>query len=204
MPLRGIYALVDAGLTARPLALLEAILAGGVRIVQYRAKNGVDRTLVARLHELTRAASALLIVNDDLQAALDADGLHVGQEDLALLDASALRVALSGRLVGVSCGTPAEARAAARLGADYLGVGPYARTVTKDDAGDPLGIEGMREVVAASSAPVAAIGGIGRDQLPGVVRSGVSMAAIASAIALAPDPLGMTRELVTGWNALTA
>ena len=76
--------------------------------------------------------------------------------------------------------------------------------MTKDDAGDPLGIEGMREVVAASSAPVAAIGGIGRDQLPGVVRSGVSMAAIASAIALAPDPLGMTRELVTGWNALTA
>jgi len=102
------------------------VLAGGARLVQYRAKRGVDRDLVRKMLARTRAAGATLIVNDDLEAALDADGLTRRQEDLASLEASSLRARLGDRVLGVSCSSAQEARDAARLGADYLGVGPYA------------------------------------------------------------------------------
>jgi thiamine-phosphate diphosphorylase len=182
--------------------LLDAVLAGGVRLVQYRAKRGVERNVVRRMHARTQAAGALLIVNDDPEAALDADGVHVGQEDLALLDARALRGALGSRLLGVSCSTPEEARAAVAAGADYLGVGPFAATRTKDDAGEPIGEAGLRRVVAATELPVAAIGGIDRENLAGVVRAGAAMAAVVSAIARGPDPEANARALVERWSAL--
>lgn len=185
------------------MRLAEAALGGGARILQYRAKTGVDRDLVKRMYALARAAGALLIVNDDVEAALDADGVHVGQEDLALVDVAALRGVLGSRVLGVSCSTPQEAREAERVGADYVGAGPFAFTSTKADAGAPLGAGGIRNVVAACALPVAAIGGIGLDDLPAVARSGAVMAAIAGAIARSADPAATTRALVTRWNELT-
>ncbi len=154
------------------------------------------------MHARTRRSGALLIVNDDVEAALEADGLHAGQEDLAGLDVAALRLRLGARILGISCGTPDEARAAARSGANYLGVGPFAPTATKLDAGPALGESGVREIVGAASLPVAAIGGIGFENLAAVARTGAAMAAVVSALAFAADPAAAARELTARWKGL--
>jgi len=200
-PLRGLYAIVDRAASAEPLLMLEAVLAGGARVVQYRAKNGVARDLVRAMHARTRAANALLIVNDDIEAALEADGWHGGQEDLAGLDVVTLRARLGERLLGISCGTAAEAIAAVAAGADYVGTGPFAGTASKPDAGPPIGSAGVAAVVAAVACPVVAIGGIDLANLADVRRSGAHMAAVISALACAPDPAARTRELIAAWAA---
>ena len=202
--LQGIYAIVDAATTRAPLELMRELLAGGIRLVQYRNKSAIDRATVRALHGLARRGGALLVVNDDLESALEADGLHAGQEDLAGLELRALRDRLGSRVFGISCGTIAEARAAALGGADYIGVGPFAATATKGDAGSPLGERGVAEIVAASTVPVAAIGGIGPNNLTAVARTGAAMAAVVSALALAPDPRLAARELVLQWRELHA
>jgi thiamine-phosphate pyrophosphorylase len=202
--LRGIYAILDPTATDDPLAFLEAVLDGGVRLVQYRAKAGVERALVRRLHARTQARGALLIVNDDLDAALAADGFHAGQEDLQRVDATTLRVRLGNRVLGISCGLPGEARAAQALGADYIGTGPFAPTASKSDAGEAIGALGLRAVVAATALPVAAIGGIELADLELVGACGARMAAVISALARGPDVRANARALVERWNALSA
>ena len=136
----------------------------------------------------TRRVGALLVVNDDLEAALEADGWHAGQQDLAACDAREVRARLGRRLFGISCGVPEEARAAELAGADYVGVGPFAATASKLDAGEAIGELGIRAVVAATDLPVVAIGGIGDDNLAAVARSGAAMAAVISSIALGAQP----------------
>ncbi|MFZ1124489.1 MAG: thiamine phosphate synthase [Candidatus Baltobacteraceae bacterium] len=197
--LSGIYALVDRGLVDDPIGLAVAVLAAGVRVLQYRAKSGVDPAIVRRMRAHTAAARAILIVNDDVEAALEADGLHVGQSDLAALDLAALRARLGSRLLGISCATPQEARVAAELGADYLGAGPFAPTGTKLDAGAPIGAEGLRGVVSATALPVAAIGGIGLENLETVARSGAAMACIGGALVHGGDPHAAALALVRRW-----
>jgi thiamine-phosphate pyrophosphorylase len=156
------------------------------------------------MHERTRAHGAVLIVNDDFDAALEADGWHAGQEDLAGLDPRVLRERLGPRAFGVSCGLPHEAAAAEDFGADYIGVGPFAATSTKDDAGPAIGEGGVRAVVSVTRLPVVAIGGIDASNLGEVARSGASMAAIASAFSRAADPAAFAAECVRRWAALTA
>jgi len=200
----GIYGIVDRSLTPRPLELLDAVLGAGIRVVQYRAKAGVDREVLRAMRARTRQRGAILIVNDDLAAALEADGLHAGQEDLAALDARAVRARLGRRVLGISCGVASEAVAAQMLGADYVGTGPVAATMTKGDAGAPIGTRGLREVVAATRLPVVAIGGITLGGLAEVAAAGAAMAAVVSAIAAAPDPGAAARALVERWSELTA
>ena len=197
---RGIYTIIDTAVTSDPVALLDAVLRAGVRIVQLRAKTGVDRVVLNAMLVRTRRADASLIVNDDFAAALEADGWHGGQEDLAGRDLAALRRDLGSRLLGVSCGTAAEARIAVAAGADYIGTGPFAHTGTKADAGGAIGVAGIAAVVGAVNVPVVAIGGIDRSNIDAVVRSGAHMAAIISAIALAPDPEATTRALRACWT----
>lgn len=206
--LDGIYAVLDSAVSPDLPALLDAVLRGGVRIVQYRSKRGIDRTLLTRLRDRAHAEHALLIVNDDVEAACAADGLHVGQEDLARLDPFTLRRRLGRRILGISCSTPQEARAAELLGADYLGVGPLNGTRSKDDAGAAIGAAGVRAVVNATHLPVAAIGGIGLADLETIIESGARMAAIISAIAK-PDGRdavaaseSVARALVQQWMSL--
>jgi len=201
--LTGIYVIVDAELTPSPLGLVDDVLSAGVRLIQYRAKRGADRALVREMHARVRRRDALLVINDDVEAALDADGLHVGQEDLALLEPAALRSRLAGRVLGVSCSTSGEARAAAHIGADYLGVGPYNATATKLDAGPAIGVAGVRAVVAATEVPVAAIGGIELGDLENVAGAGARMAAVISAVARGPDCAANARALIARWEELT-
>lgn len=202
--LRGIYGIVDDVAVKAPLELADALLAGGVRVVQYRAKRGVDRGLLRALVGRVRAAGGILVVNDDLEAALEADGWHAGQEDLVGRDLAEIRGRLGSRLLGISAGVPSEARLAEAAGADYVGVGPFAATGSKPDAGEAIGTAGIADVVRSTSLPVVAIGGIALSSLPDVVRSGASMAAVISAFALAPDPEEAVRTFVGRWRELTA
>ena len=198
----GIYAIIDSVSSPDPERDADAVLRGGVRLVQYRAKSGIDRWVVRRLHGLTAQHGALLIVNDDESAAEDADGLHVGQEDLALI-APGLRDRLGARVLGISCGTPSEAVAARGLGADYIGVGPFAQSGSKADAGPAIGAPGLAAVgAAARDIPVAAIGGIGLDELAAVAGAGARMAAVISALVADGDPEGAARRLVGRWKEL--
>ncbi|GAC1312263.1 MAG: thiamine phosphate synthase [Vulcanimicrobiaceae bacterium] len=196
----GIYGIVDRDSTNDPVALLETMLEAGVRVVQYRAKHGVERSLVRAMHARTHRADAILIVNDDLEAAFDADGWHGGQDDLAGREIVAIRALLGTRVLGISCGTVAEALVAGRAGADYLGVGPFANTRTKRDAGGALGRQATEAIVASTACPVVAIGGIDLSNLAEVRASGARMAAVISAIAEAADPAAATRALVLAWE----
>jgi thiamine-phosphate pyrophosphorylase len=198
-PLRGIYALVEPAAHADPLRYLDALLRGGVKLVQIRAKSGIAASLLRALTARIRAAGGAAIVNDDVELALEADGVHLGQEDLAGHDLRALRARLGGRIIGLSCGTPAEARAADPALVDYIGAGPIFATRSKGDAGGPIGVNGVRVVVEATALPVAAIGGIALGTLPRVRETGAAMAAVISALAGAADPEAAARAFVAGW-----
>jgi len=199
--LHGVYAIVNEG--ARTLAIANAALDAGVRIVQYRAKAGIRREHVEALRERTRAHGALLILNDDWRAVLtfDCDGVHLGPDDEGFAAVAPVRAALGDRLIGLSCGTVDEALRANADDADYLGVGAVYATGSKADAGAPIGIDGLRAVAAVSRHPVAAIGGITPATIEAVRASGVAMAAVIAALTSAPDPESAARGLVERWDA---
>lgn len=198
--LRGIYAIVNDG-PRNPVDHVAALLDGGVRIFQYRAKNGIVAANVRAIVDLARARDALVLLNDDWEAAVrfDADGAHLGPDDATRADLPAIRERLRGRLLGLSCGTEEEARFAQACGADYIGIGAVYATNSKADAGSPIGIAGLSRVAAACSLPAAAIGGISFENLAHVRASGVAMAALISALNES-DPAAAARRLVAAWG----
>jgi thiamine-phosphate pyrophosphorylase len=198
--LHGVYAIVNEDV--RTMNVADAALAGGVRLLQYRAKSGINAEHLQALRERTRACGALLIVNDDWRAAraFDCDGVHLGPDDEGFAAVAPVRAALRERLIGLSCGTVAEAQRANAEDADYLGVGAVYATGSKADAGAPIGIDGLRAVAAVSRYPVAAIGGIRAATIDAVRASGVAMAAVIAAISSAPDPESAARELLEQWH----
>ncbi|MHB0977077.1 MAG: thiamine phosphate synthase [Candidatus Aquicultorales bacterium] len=164
---------------------VRAAVGGGATIVQLRDKSASFEAMVSvalEVRGMLKANGVPLIINDRVDVALDvsADGLHIGQTDALLEDAR--RALGPASIIGVSVSTPAEARAAERGGADYLGVGPVYSTASKSDALPPIGLEGLREIRAASSLPIVAIGGVGLEQVAGVIGAGADGIAVISAI----------------------
>lgn len=182
-----------------PIAFTEALLRGGIRLIQVRAKSGIDGATLIAIVGRVRAASGLALVNDDVRLARLADGVHLGQEDAALLDLPALRRALGTAVIGLSCGTPKEARAADPALVDYVAAGPAFATPSKHDAGLPIGLSGVRAVASATSLPCAAIGGIGAATIGRVRETGAQMAAVISAL-VCDDVEAAARELVARWE----
>jgi len=171
-------------------AIAEAALAGGADMIQLRDKTGSLRDLLPQaraIQALCRSRGALFIVNDrvDLALAADADGAHVGQEDLPA--ASARRLLGPRRLMGVSTHSLAQAEAARQAGADYIGFGPMFATGTKDTGYTPRGLDALREIRRAVSLPVLAIGGIGLENVVLVIEAGATAPAVISAVVAAPD-----------------
>lgn len=161
---------------------VEALMAG-VRWIQYREKGRPRNEIyheALRLRELTARFDATFIVNDhaDVALAVDADGVHLGQEDLPLREA---RRIMGRRIIGISTHSREEAVDAAAGGADYIGFGPVFPTRTKD-AGEPRGLDMLRGIRAAVSLPVVAIGGISKENLREVLDAGADAVAVASAI----------------------
>ncbi|MBV9271276.1 MAG: thiamine phosphate synthase [Candidatus Eremiobacteraeota bacterium] len=199
--LRGIYAIVNER-GDDTLAVAHAALEAGANVVQYRAKDTFVPAHAQALREITRTHDALLIINDDFRAVrlYDADGVHLGPDDAQFDDVRLIRSALPDKLIGLSVGTVDEAGIANKLDLDYIGVGSVYATSSKPDAGDPIGLDGLRAVAAASRFPVAAIGGVGMPNIEDLRGSGVAMAAVISAISSAADPFEAARELVAAWG----
>jgi thiamine-phosphate pyrophosphorylase len=178
--------------------LLGAVLAGGCRLVQLREKalSMADLWPLARdLRERCRQAGATFIVNDraDLALALDADGLHVGQDDLPAT--AARRILRPGMVLGVSTHDASQADRAVRDGADYVAVGSMFPTGTKASF-QLVGPELLRRVRPQVPVPLVAIGGIAADNVPAVVEAGADAVAVISAVCAAADPEAATRRLL--------
>jgi len=199
----GIYAIVDGSAARPPLDLVGAFVRGGAAVVQLRLKQvGAGELLrIAREARKLCAGRAALVINDrpDVARLAEADGVHLGQEDLPWQAARA--IIGPQRLVGVSTHSDAEIDAA--QGADYVGFGPIFPTASKK-AESPLppphGIEGLRRAVRRSKAPVVAIGGIGVEQIPDVARSGVRCAAAIAQLCNASDPEAATRAMAEAFQ----
>ncbi|GGI09461.1 thiamine phosphate synthase [Egicoccus halophilus] len=180
------------------LATVTAALSAGAPCIQVRTKHGRDRdrlTLARAVVERCREASATCIVNDriDLALAADADGVHLGADDLPVAVARRL---VATRLVGGTARDPAQARRLVAEGADYLGVGPVHATTTKDGLPAPLGLTGLRQVVQAVDVPVVAIAGITVARVAEVVEAGARGIAVIGAVADADDPATATAALL--------
>lgn len=201
----------DERLSGKPLYLLltedlchhgsgpaaKGALAGGVGIVQIREKGWGDRRLLdhaRRVREWTAEAGAVLILNDrpDLAVLADADGVHVGQDDLSVREAR--RIVGPNKLVGVSTHSLEQARRAVLDGADYIGVGPVFPSTTKAFE-THVGLELIQRVAAEISLPWYAIGGINGDRIGSVVQAGTRGVAVSSAICSAEDPREAARHL---------
>ena len=196
-----LYAVTDRAWAADADGLLAQVadaIDGGAGIVQLREKHlDHDAFLeeAKRFVALCREKGAVSIINDDVDIALasGADGVHVGQEDLA---AGRAREALGpDKIIGVSAHSVEEALAAQAAGADYLGVGAAFVTGTKTDA-RPITRETIRAVTAAVSIPAVAIGGITRENLPQLSGCGLQGVAVVSALFGQSDVKAAAKELL--------
>lgn len=175
-----------------------AALAAGIRIVQVREKEGTARRaleIAMALRGVTRQRRALLLVNDrlDLALATEADGVHLGQDDLPVAIARAILG--PDALIGLSITDPAQLEAPDVRGADYLGVGAVFPTSSKTDA-RYTGLELLAAARAAADLPIVAIGGITVENAAAAVRAGADLLAVISAITAAPDPGSAARRLL--------
>ena len=171
-------------------AVVAAALAAGAPAIQLRDKQASARDLfeqAGRLRALTRAAGALLFINDRLDVALaaGADGVHIGPDDMPL--AAARSMAPAPFLIGTSTDDPNAARAAQTAGADYVGCGAVFGTTSKDVAGERIGTERLRAVVTAVSIPVIGIGGVDVENVPQIAATGAAGAAVIRAVMAADD-----------------
>ncbi|MGQ9584307.1 MAG: thiamine phosphate synthase [Anaerolineae bacterium] len=197
-----LYVLTDEGGGHSHLEVAQGALAGGATVIQFRDKKMDARQLyqtALRLRQLTREAGAVFIVNDrvDVALAVDADGVHVGQQDLP---ASVVRRLVGpDKIVGLSATNVEEALEAEQEGAaDYLGVGPIFTfpTVIKPDASPPIGLEGLAAIARRVTLPIIAIGGIEHDNASEVLRAGAEGVAVVHAVAWAEDVAEAARRML--------
>ena len=197
--LAGLHLVTDSALCGERgvLAVVEAAVRGGARVVQLREKTLATRAFVERARALKALLSPLgvpLIINDRLDVALacGADGVHVGQDDLSPED---VRRWLPHALVGLSIERIDQLAEAERLPVDYYGASPVFTTATKADTAPALGLEGLRALRERSRRPLVAIGGIDEHNAAQVMAAGADALAVVSALCTAPDPEAAARRL---------
>lgn len=171
--------------------VVKEMLSAGIKIIQYREKEE-SKSRQSMLEEcreirkMTRDSGALFIVNDYLDIALlsDADGIHCGQNDLAVSD---IRKLSSSLMIGISAGSPKEMQKAVSDGADHVGIGPVFSTNTKKDASEPVGLENLTYARDNLKIPFVAIGGIKEHNLEQVLKAGAATVSIITDITSADD-----------------
>jgi thiamine-phosphate pyrophosphorylase len=199
-----LYALVDPAVAGgRKLADLARSIAGSTTLVQLRDKHGSTRSMMDEARALIGVLAPLdipLLINDriDVALAVEADGVHIGQDDMPVADARLLLGKTA--IIGLSVKTLAEAAAAPLDLLDYIAIGGVYGTTSKETASAPIGIAGLRSVAQAIRArqpgfPVCAIAGINESNAADVVEAGADGVAVISALSLAPDPAKAARSL---------
>jgi thiamine-phosphate pyrophosphorylase len=195
---RTLYLITDRTISGLShIEMTRQAISAGVRIIQLREKimskrEFYEEALSAR--SLSTRHKAILIINDyvDIAMAVDADGVHLGQEDMPLEEAR--RIFGKDKIIGISTHTLKQAIDAERRGADYIGFGPIFKTTTKD-AGSPKGINSLIEVKRHVKIPVIAIGGINLRNVSDVLKAGADAVAVASAILLGDMKINIKRFL---------
>ena len=197
---QGLTGLIEAdiyGITAEEYSMgrsnievVKQMIVAGIRVIQYREKEKSDRKKYEeclKLRELTRVAGVIFIVNDraDLAVLVGADGLHLGQDDLA--PEAARKIVGENMIIGLSTHSPAQAQAAVRIGVDYIGIGPIFATNTKKGVGAPVGLEYIECVAKNIRLPFVAIGGIKEHNIAEVYRRGARCIALVTEIVGARD-----------------
>jgi thiamine-phosphate pyrophosphorylase len=186
--------------------MVERAIAGGVQVVQLREKQWTDRLIwqsAQQLRRRCRDAGVLLIINDrpDIAQAVEADGVHLGQDDLPV---SVARQLLGPKaLIGCSTHTPEQITHAIQQGADYIGVGPIFPSPTKQFDHFP-GLEFARQAATLATVPAFALGGITRENLPQVLATGIRRIAVSSLLSQADDPAPIARQLRAALEAAGA
>lgn len=189
---------------------IALMMQSGITVYQFREKNPALSTdekqaLAMRLREKARELAVPFIVDDDVRLAIavEADGIHVGQDDMPIVEV--VKQVDGQMIVGLSVRNVAEMVAAQPVsGIDYLGVGPVFATTTKADAATPLGLEGLMTTLNANAKqlPTVAIGGITLEDLPALHQSGVDGVAVISLLSEAPDVRTVIDEMKEQWGTL--
>jgi thiamine-phosphate pyrophosphorylase len=184
---------------------VEQAVSGGVTMVQLREKTACGRdfyNLAIEMRKLTKRLRVPLIINDrtDIALAAGADGVHLGQSDLPV---EAARRIMEHGIIGVSAGNAEQAVLAWRGGADYIGAGAVFPTPSKDDAGEAIGLDTLRDICASVKVPVIAIGGVHAGNAADVMRCGASGIAVISAILANADPREAARKIAAAQKTAT-
>lgn len=189
---RRLYGILDTGYVPahRMIPVAAALMAGGVQILQLRAKRetpGEILSIAREIAPLCRQKGIPFLINDhpELVGKAGADGAHIGQEDMSV--AEARNLAGPNALIGKSTHSPEQAAASVAEGPDYIGFGPLFATPTKPDY-RPIGISFIREVVCSVTFPVFCIGGIVEGNLAEVISAGAENVVMVSDLLTAPDP----------------
>jgi len=200
-----LHILTDTVLQSRfsHMEITRLAIAGGADTIQYREKSGSTREMIEIARNMKRLcleAGVTFIVNDRLDVAIaaEADGVHLGQDDFPI--PMARQILGEGRIIGGSAATLDEARKCLSEGADYVGFGPVYPTSSKDDAGPVSGIDILKQVIEIIPLPIIAIGGVGAENIPDVMRAGARGIAVISAVCCQDDPDEATRSLYQALN----
>lgn len=187
--IKGFYFITDAHLSKNGnISDVKTAQEAGVKLIQYRNKNGTTWQMYKEALELKNLIDdALFLINDriDIAQAIDADGVHLGQEDMPY--EVARKILGKDKIIGISVGDLKEAEQVERMGADYIGLGPIFSTLTKSDAGNPMGVEMIQMVKEKVSIPVVAIGGITVENAPCVIKAGADALCAISDVVSAAD-----------------
>lgn len=185
-----LYFITDSTLTKKSiLDDIKAAIKAGVKIIQYREKNKAKELMIEEAKEIKEICNnkALLIINDDVEIAktIDADGVHLGQEDLKYEKARSLLG--NDKIIGLTIHNIEEAIEAEKLGADYIGASPIFETKTKLDAGKAAGLQLIKDIKQNINIPIVGIGGINLKNIDEVIKAGATSAAAISAIITKDD-----------------
>ncbi len=205
----GVYVITDRFVNPKRshLDIAKAAVEGGAFVLQLRDKEATTRQLLEwarEIRDLTRRTETLFIVNDrvDIALAADADGIHVGDDDMPV--PIARRLLGAGKIIGRSVANEEEALQAVAEGADYVSVGSIFVTSTKPDAGEPVGVEMVKRIrqILPPDYPLVAIGGINLQNAAAVFEAGADAVAVVSAIACADDPVTVIRQFQKLWEKI--
>ncbi len=202
MYLNGFYFITDRKLSSKPdVEAINDAFDGGCRVFQYREKELSTRIMIENVNKIKEIldGEGILLINDrvDVAVAADCDGVHLGQDDMSLKDA---RKILGEKIIGITVHDVDEALAAYEGGADYLGISPIFSTTTKLDAGEPAGIQLIKDVKKAVDLPCAAIGGINEQNVDSVIEAGADMVCAISATVAKSDIIQAVKYFTGKFN----